>query len=204
MSDALTARANLKNAPKIAEQIGQLCVIWAAVEYRLFRIFCLLSDMPIPLARAIFYSQRTTRARIDAVLAIAPIILRKKRGTGTTADLKKLKALLGGIGQLAGERNKYVHDTWGGRSETSPRSFQFRMTGNELHGRYQRVNQGDIARLIDKIETRQDALWRFSLRLAPKMPTLHEKLGKPPVLVLELATRDIHPKKKKAKLPPPP
>jgi hypothetical protein len=204
MKNELTARANLKNAPKIAEQIGHLCVIWAAMEFRLFRIFCLLSDLPIPLARSMFYSQRTTRARIDAVLAIAPMILRKKRGNGTTADHKKLKKLLGDIGRLAGERNKYVHDTWGGLSETSPRAFQFRMSGDEVHGRYQAVNQQDIVRLIGQIETKRGALWRFSLRLAPKMKALHEKLGRPPVLLLEPATRGIRLKKTKAKRLPPP
>ncbi len=204
MSGELGARASLKNAPKIAGQIGQLCVVWSAVEYRLFRIFCLLSDMPIPLARALFYSQRTTRARIDAVLAIAPIILRKHRGDGINADCRRLRTLLGNIGQLAGERNKYVHDTWGGFSETSPRAFQFRLTGNDLQGRYESVNQADIASLVARIETKRAALWKYSLQLAPKMPALLDKLGRPPALILEFATRDTRPKRKKAKRARPP
>jgi len=200
---AISARANLKNAPKIAEQLGHLCVVWAAVEYRLFRVFCLLSDLPIPMARVLFYAQRTTRARIDAVLAIAPIILRNKNGDENSAELKKLKKLLGDIGNLAGERNKYVHDTWGGYSETSVRAVQFRMTGNELHGQYQHVNQHDVARLVERIETKRGALWRFSLQLAPKMPALHERLGKPPDLTLAHTKKDIRPKRKKAKRRPP-
>lgn len=201
MSDQLSARSSLRNAPKIAGEIGQLCVIWAAVEYNIFRIFCLLTDLPIPLARAIFYSQRTTRTRIDAVFAVAPIILRKIKGTGTTADLKRLRSMLGRIGNLAGERNKYVHDTWGSTSESSPRAFQFRLSGNELHGRYQRVTKADISGLIERIETQRMALSRFASRIAPKMPALHEKLGKPPVLVLEFSTKDIRPRRKQVKRP---
>jgi hypothetical protein len=125
------------------------------------------------------------------LLAIAPIVLRRRKGEGASADFHDLKSLLGEINRLAGERNKYVHDTWGAQSENSSRVFQFRMRGNELHGRYQRVNRRAVVRLIGKIETQRRALLRFSFRVGPKMAMLHEKLGRPPALLLEPAAEDV-------------
>src|SRR5271170_590692 len=144
----LRVRASLKNAPKIAEQVGQLSVAWAALEFRIFALFILFSGMSVPLARAIFYSQRTTRGRIEIVLAAAPIVLRRRRGKGTTADLKTLKKICGGINVLAGDRNKYIHDPWAGYSETGRRTFQFRLDGKEVHGEYVPVSTTEIARLV--------------------------------------------------------
>jgi hypothetical protein len=195
----LGIRASLRDVPKVAEQIGQLSAAWSALEFRLFALFALFSGAPLPLARAMFYSQRTTRARLDILLAIAPLILRRRRGQGATPELKKLKKLLGGIGQIAGKRNAYVHDPWGGYSETDKRAFQLRLGGKEVHGRYAPVNRREIARLTDKIETKRLSLLRLYRSLAVKMPALHERLGKPQSLTLVHAMKDIHPKKTKAK-----
>src|SRR5262249_36249292 len=150
-----------------------LNVAWSAVEFRMFMLFYLFSGASLPLARAMFYSQRTTRARIDIVLATAPLILRRPR-EGATVELRKLKKLLGGIDRIAGERNKYIHDPWGGYSENDKRAFQFRLGGKEVQGRYALVNRREIERLTDKIETKSRSLLRLYLSLAPKMPALHE------------------------------
>jgi hypothetical protein len=195
--DILLLREGLRDAPKISEQIGHLSVAWAHLEFRVFCIFSLLSGMPTSLARAIFYSQRTTRARLDILLAIAPLILTPRRGTRETADLKKL---LGNIGQLAGDRNKYVHDPWGGRREKPKRAYQLRLTGT--HARYARITRREIERLTDKIETKAAAMRRLYIFLQPKMPALHKKLAQQRSLSLTLATAttDTLPKRKRPRI----
>jgi|HubBroStandDraft_1064217.scaffolds.fasta_scaffold446306_2 hypothetical protein len=197
--DNLQVRASLRNAPKIAEQIGHMNAAWAAVEFRIFALFCLLSDTPIPIARAAFYSQMSTGGRIAILKAVAEVVLRKRRGEGTNSDFKRLNRLLGAIGEISGERNKYVHDPWAGHAEASPRTFQLRLNKKGVHGQYQYVSQSAVARLTERIETKRGALYRLYHRLAPKIPALHEKLVELRSLSLAFASPDPRPKRKKAK-----
>jgi hypothetical protein len=201
--ESLFIRNDLGDFPQIAEQIGHLNVAWAHVEFRVFFLFWLLSGTTMPLARAIFYSQRTTRARLDMTLAVAPLVLRRKRGRGTTADFTRLRKLLGGIGTISGERNKYVHDPWCGQ-DGARTPFQVRLGGKEVHGEATAINRQEISRLTKKLRAKATTLRRFYLKLQPKMLALHEKLGKPQTLGLEPAKKRIPPKKKKAKPPAPP
>lgn len=55
---------------RTAEYLGHLNVAWASVEYCMFGLLSILCNTPLPLARGLFYSQRTTRARIDLILAV--------------------------------------------------------------------------------------------------------------------------------------
>jgi hypothetical protein len=50
----LRARANLRSAPKIATEIGNLNAAWAAVEFRMLALFILFTGAPVPIARAAF------------------------------------------------------------------------------------------------------------------------------------------------------
>jgi hypothetical protein len=189
--------------PKIAEAIGHLNVAWSAVELRLFTIFELLTGFRSPLGRAIFFSQRTTRARLDLVLAVAPIVLRKRRGDGTSRDLKRLRRVLGQIGNVAGIRNAYIHDPWAGydRDKTA---YQLRLSGQEVHGEYERIYRAKIARFTSTLQSKADQLWHLYLALEPKMPALLERLSQRRTPDLVPATIDIHQKKKKAKPRRPP
>jgi hypothetical protein len=193
-------RLSLFDHPKIAEEIGELNVAWAAVEFRMFIIFFLLSGTSVQIARAIFYSLRTTRARIELVLAVAPLVLRKRRGTGTISDFKKLSTLLGQIGNLAGERNKYVHDPWGFLTNLGrPGAYQFRLGGKEIHGQYSRIHRRELSALSKKLRTKSRALRRFAHLIGLKLPALLEKLSRQQDLTLALAKKDIRPKKTQAK-----
>jgi len=202
-------RRGLADNPALADELGNLNVAWAALEFKIFRLFEVLTQLPIPLARAIYYSQRTTAARIELVQAVIPIVLRRrKRGRGIIkfyTELgdplvlqQKISTLLGQIGNLAGDRNKFVHDPWAGHKGSS-RAYQMRLKGKDLHGKYERARIGDIRRLVLKIETKADALYRLYDRLAPMMPPLLDILGLQHELTLVPAKKSTPPKSKKAK-----
>ncbi len=191
-------RNDLRDLPKIAEEIGHLNVAWAHVELRVFFLFWLLTGAQMPVARAIFYSLRTTHARLEMVQAIAPLIFRRKRGRGTTAELRKLRKLLGSVAQISGERNKYVHDAWGS-PKGKHRAVQARLTGKDVEGHFSSVTRQEIARLTNKLKRKAAVIARFYIALRPKIPALLERLGKPQSLALVRATKDIRPKRPKAK-----
>jgi hypothetical protein len=195
----LKPRVGLADLPRHAEQLGHLSVAWASLEFRLFCLFWVLSGAPLPLAQAIFYSQRTTRARLDIILAVAPVVLRRKDGRGTTKDYARIKKLLGNIGTMAGERNKYIHDPWGGHSSPRHRAVQFRLSGKGVHGSAENVSRRQLLRLTDKIATKVWAARRLFIYLRPKMPALHDKLGAPQVLTLVRSKTSTPRKKTKAK-----
>src|SRR5215471_1654403 len=68
-------RLDLGNAPDIAAELGHMCVAWAAMEFRIFVLFFLITKIPIALARATFYSHYNARNRISLLRAVAGMIL---------------------------------------------------------------------------------------------------------------------------------
>jgi hypothetical protein len=197
-----TLRAGISDHPILAQELGNLNVAWSALEYRVFGLFEILCGLPIPLARSIYFSQRTTRGRIELVLAIAPVILRKRRGKtglgGTTKDVKRVSTMLGNIISMSGARNKYVHDPWTSTA-WGRKPYQLRLGGKEIHSDYESVSLTELKRLISKIETKVEALSRLYDYLAPKLVPLHQRLELQHELTLVFAKKAIHPKKKKAK-----
>ena len=208
MAKDFVVRVGLSDNPSVAAEIGHLTVAWACVEFRLYHLFQVLTGLPPPLARSIYYSQRTTRARLDLVLAVSAIVLRKrvkrnffKNPTVLGKPLavsKKISNLLGAIGNLAGQRNKFVHDPWASYPR-STRCFQLRLSGKELHGDFEPVRIRDIEGLTLKLETKADALVRLIRLLEPRVLPLLNTLELHHELTLVLATKSTLPKKKKAK-----
>jgi hypothetical protein len=78
MSRDFLVRSGLADNPSLAAELGQLNVAWAALELRMFHLFEVLTGLSVPLARAIYYSQRTTRARSELIQAVAPMVLRRQ------------------------------------------------------------------------------------------------------------------------------
>jgi len=56
-------RVNLDNAPDLAAELGNMCAAWAAVEFRIFTIFEVVSATPLSLSRAQSSTLTTLRAR---------------------------------------------------------------------------------------------------------------------------------------------
>jgi hypothetical protein len=202
MSRNFFLRAGLSDHPVLAEELGQLNVAWSALEYRIFGLFEILTGLPVPVAKAIYYSQRTTYARIELVSAVAPVVLRRRQGrTGlgkTTRELKKVAKVMGEIGQMSGDRNKYVHDPWGS-TEFGKKPHQLRLRGKDIHGYYERVRLRELRQLVLKIETKTDILHRLYDYLAPKLLPLHGRLELQHELTLVPSQKVVRPKRKKAK-----
>jgi hypothetical protein len=184
MSGNLALRVGLYDNPKIAEALGELNVAWAGLEFRIFGLFVLISKVPMPIARAVFFSLRTTRARLDLLQAVASVVLRKKHTADPTVDLKRLKKHLGKIGTMAGDRNKFIHDPWGGRTGFT-HAYQMRLTGRE--SQYVRVTRTEIINLAEKINAKSRTIRRLYASLEPKMSALHERFAQQRDLTLELA-----------------
>ncbi|HMK80484.1 MAG TPA: hypothetical protein VK438_12585 [Xanthobacteraceae bacterium] len=209
MSGDLLIRAGLSDNPALAEEIGNLNVAWATLELRVFQIFLILTNLPVPVARAIYYSLRTTASRLELTTAVARIVLRKKptrikpprrKPLQLGAPLKaqgKLTKILGDIGRMAGQRNKYVHDPWVGHA-TNRRAYQMRLNDKEIRASYEPVRVRDVRRLTLKIETKSSALRRFREAQEPKMMSLHGILESEHDLFLVPAKKPT-PKAKKAK-----
>jgi hypothetical protein len=200
-------RGGLSDNPKLAEELGQLNVAWAALELRIFNLFEVLTGLSVPVARAIYYSLNTTAARIVVVKAVAQVALRrrKRRHFGVVSKLgepiayqKRVTNILGDIGRMSGDRNKFVHDPWVGH-ETSSRAYQLRLRGKEIHGNYEPVRIRDIRSFVLKVETKSASLKKLYDFLAPKMLPLLDTLELQHALTLVPATKAPRPKKKKAK-----
>jgi hypothetical protein len=85
---------DLGHTPDLATELGHMCVAWAALEFRMFCLFNRLSDLPVALARASFYSHRSTRDRGDLILTTAKMVLRgsQKREAAYTTLVKLLRS----------------------------------------------------------------------------------------------------------------
>lgn len=207
MAKDFIVRAGLADNPALAAELGELSVAWSSIEFAVYKIFEILTDLPPPLARAIFYSQRTTAARLDLARAVAAIVLRKrgKRNRfGHVVQLgrplalqRTLTTLLGEVGNLAGSRNKYIHDPWVGY-ETGPRAFQLRLTGKEIHSHFESIRVRDLDRLTRKLQKKADVLARLTEILPARVRPLLDILDLQHELTLVPATKSTLPKSRKA------
>src|SRR6266516_6173069 len=126
-------RLDLGNAPEIATELGHMCVAWAAMEFRIFALFSLITKIPMALARATFYSHYNARNRINLLLAVARMIL--QANGQPLPEMTELEKLLTKISKTANARNKYLHDPWGAWTKKPTAVFQMRLGGRDLTGK---------------------------------------------------------------------
>jgi hypothetical protein len=163
--------------PDIAAELGHMCVAWAALEYRLFCLYAIVSDTPTPVARAAFYSHHNTGNRIDLLARTATMVLHG------TLELEAAKAdfdrLVISIGRTTKKRNAYIHDPWAAdASDPAGTVSQLRLSGTGLHGEGQPVSKKDISQLTDQIEVWIDRVREFYDRVLPLLPASHGKLDR--------------------------
>ena len=164
---------DLGHTPDLATELGHMCVAWAALEFRMFCLFNRLSDLPVALARASFYSHRSTRDRGDLILTTAKMVLRgsQKREAAYTTLVKLLRS----VNRTASKRNAYIHDPWAMEPDSPETVCQMRLSGSNLHGLGQRVSQKDLSQLTDQIVIWTNQLRSLDDRIAP---LLRASLGK--------------------------
>jgi hypothetical protein len=176
--------------PEIATELGHMCVAWAALEFRMFCLFNRLSDLPVALARASFYSHRSTRDRADLILTTAKMVLQgsQKRKAAYVVLVKLLRS----INRTASKRNAYIHDPWAMEPDKPDTVCQMRLSGSDLHGTGQRVSQKDLSQLTGQIVVWTEQLRSFDVRISPLLRASLAKLDRTRSVTLEFAKTDGH------------
>ncbi len=174
MIDDLQVRLNLDNAPDIAAELGNMCAAWAALEYRMFVVFRIISDTPTAMARAIFYSLHATRNRTDLVRKVAAMIFRGNELA--ELELESLDDLCDRIDKTGTKRNKYIHDPWIADPSDEHAAAQMRLGGRDIHGEGIRVKKKDLTQLIAQIQKWTEELFAWQKRVDPMLSTLLGRL----------------------------
>lgn len=183
----ITVTTNLLEAPEYAERIGHLTVAWANLEWQMYNVFQELCGAPVQLARASFYAIDSNRGRREILASVAAIVLKGR------SDLSVLDNILRRIGKSAGQRNKYVHDTWCVASTGSVKVFQLRLGVEEGSRDMDEVSLEDLKAATDQFNKLSEELYEFRARVAPSLPALLDKLRSLPVLPLVFARKGQSP-----------
>jgi hypothetical protein len=156
-------------APDIATELGHMCVAWAALEWRMFALYSLMSGAPIAIARPTFYSHHNTGNRAVMVQHTAAMVLRGSSELDTVRT--ELSRLMLGIHRATKKRNAYIRDPWVADLTSPARTIsQFRLSETDVQGRAARVNRNDIGQLTDQIVSWTDALDDFHGRISSLLP----------------------------------
>ncbi|MCK1736624.1 hypothetical protein IVA79_22375 [Bradyrhizobium sp. 138] len=197
MSDSprqfITITTKLDSEPAHAEQLGHISVAWANVEWNMYMLFEVMSGSPPAVARSIFYAIDSNRGRREMLQAIARVLFAEHR-----SELNILEDILRRIGKSAGQRNKYVHDTWGVAQTAKREVFQMRMSTAGETGTMQEVTLPDMKAVVENSQKLADELNAFRERTMPKLPSLLEKYRNLPGLGLVYAPKG-HPPGRKPK-----
>jgi hypothetical protein len=188
----IKVNTNLNSQPQYAEQLGHISVAWANLEWQLYLLFENMSGSPPAIARSIFYAIDSNRGRREMISGIAGVLL------DSQSDKDILDDILRRIGKTAGQRNKYVHDTWGAAETVNQEVFQMRMSESGPVGKMQQVTLPDLTGAVDHTNKLTDELFKHRQKIAPKLPALLEKYRKLPGLGLEYAPKG-HPPGRKPK-----
>jgi hypothetical protein len=152
-------------APDIATELGHMCVAWAALEWRMFALYSLLSGAPHEIARATFYSHHNTSNRAVLVQRTAAMVLHGSSELDTVRT--ELSRLMLSIKRATKKRNAYIHDPWAADVADPTRTIsQFRLSQTDVHGEGARVNRKDISQLTDQIVAWTESLRDFDGRIS--------------------------------------
>src|SRR5437763_117583 len=95
----ITVRSNLDEEILHAEQLGQICVAWAQLEWGMYHLYELFSGAPAALARATFYAIDSNRGRREILLSLGAVLF------SNSNDYRTLDNVLGRVGRTASQRN---------------------------------------------------------------------------------------------------
>jgi hypothetical protein len=96
----------LRDRPKIAAQLGDICGQWSHLEGKLAALFAILLKHDALVTDEVFEFIREANQKRIVLENLAKHKVRSSR------DRKALLGVLADIQQLAVERNKYVHGRW--------------------------------------------------------------------------------------------
>lgn len=192
-------RLDLGNAPDIAAELGHMCVAWAAMEFRIFVLFFLITKIPMALARATFYSHYNARNRISLLRAVAGMILQTEGKP--LPEMIELDRLLTKIGKTAKARNQYVHDPWGAWTKKPAAVFQMRLGGRGLLGEGTPIRKTQLFYLTNQIQAEHRQLHDLLQRVRPLLPPLRRQLDKTRFLALAFSRKGLPREIRRARRP---
>jgi hypothetical protein len=199
--DSSHVRIDLFNAPKIGSELGNMCAAWAAMEWRIFALFLVITGIPVVLARATFYSHFNSRARSELLLTVARAVL-VKRGK-LMPEFDQLEKILSKVNDSAKKRNDYIHNPWCAWDELPHEVFQMKLSEKRKYAGGHPVKERDLVQLSNQINKLGKELYDLYLLLVPQLPALRRKLDKQPTLPLEFPSRYLA-AVRRAKQPRPP
>lgn len=179
----ITVTTDLTQRPDYAEALGHVCAFWANLEWWMFHLFMTLSGAAPAIARSVFYSMESNRARRDLIKAVGQTVIEKK------PLFIELDDILGGIGRCARVRNKLVHDTWGVSATQKGEVIQFRLGGADYMRHLEEVSIEDLRRCAEQIQKVRDSIERFVKTIEPMLPPWLDKLRAQPSLALGFAKK---------------
>lgn len=182
-------RLDLKQAPKVAESLGNMCVAWSAIEFRLFAFFNLITGMPGALARATYFSHFNFRARMQLLRTAGTMIMQS--AAGPISELKELEEILLDVEESSKKRNKFIHDPWGAWDDHSEHIFQMRLGGAALMAKGSMVTATHLDQLTVRLQSLHEQLFDLYERLPPLLPPLQRRLNKSRSLPLEFSGRSL-------------
>ena len=186
----ITITTNLLAVPEYAALLGHLCAAWANLEWQMYLVFEQMCGAPHAIARSAFYALESNRGKREMVLAVSKTVLEKQ------ADRSVLEDILRRIGRTAGQRNRYVHDTWCVASTQKQEVFQLRLSNAESERRdMDEVKTDDLTAATAQIQKLSEELNAFRNRVAGALPALLEKLRARPGLALVYAKKGHNPGK---------
>jgi hypothetical protein len=159
----------------------------------MYLIFELMSGSPPAVARSTFYAIDSTRGRREMLMAIGHVLFNEHK-----SELNILDDTLRRVGRTAGQRNKYVHDTWGVANTPKHEIFQMRMSAPGETGTMEEVTVPDMKSTSEHIKKLAGELNDFRERIKPMTSSLLEKYRKLPGLGLVYVPKG-HPPGRKPK-----
>jgi DNA repair ATPase RecN len=187
----ITITTNLDNEPKHAEALGRISVAWAALEWIMYQSFEQMSGSPPAVARSIWNAVESSRGRREMLSGIGQVLI------DNDSEKNILEDILRRIAKSSGQRNKFVHDTWGVASTQKHEIFQLRDQASDTQ-KMEGVTVGDMQNAADHFRKLAEEVNSFRERIAPKVPAWLEKYRKLPGLGLVYAPKG-HPPGRKPK-----
>jgi hypothetical protein len=106
MSDPV-GKSPLDDFPNYTRAIGLIIVELAAMETELLDLLAALLGLSQKAANAVFFTPKSTRARIDILANLTPRLISDDKLCNKITDL------VGNASKLLNHRNDYVHEVWG-------------------------------------------------------------------------------------------
>jgi len=149
------AREDILKDTELLSIVGAINIEWDEIEIALWRIFWKILKGPWHHSYAIFYSQQNHRARREMLESLALAAM-----PDGSAELRKIKALLGRVKRAATKRNEISHGLWDKEDKSAEllrRPLKRKYTENTENA----YSKSDLKALQDQLTKLSDDLFAY-------------------------------------------